>query len=191
MRRSSIIISLVAALALLVLVVGVTRLRAATSRADAAFSTLVSVGRDAQELLALRRRQPTRATGEQPTQDTLARVTATLAEAGIPAERLRNLERESDSELSAGSGERLRALSMRVVLEPVTVVQLGAFLARWRDGQKLWDVSRLELNHTGAADEQEGTYTVRLVITAVYAAQNPAPDARTAPSSAPQTRRTP
>lgn len=176
--KPSLFILLAVAAATLVITLGFTRVRAAAANADAASVSVDHTLSDSRELVALRSKRATRSSGEEPAQDTLGRVTAALADCGIPSARLKSLEREADTEIQeAGAGPRLRTLSMRITLEPVTVTELASFLSTWQTSQSLWSVTRIELTHSGPADEREGTYAARLVISAVYIPQgNGKPD---------------
>lgn len=147
------------------------RLGAVTADLYAAEAALVALTRDAQEIADLRARPERLAQVERPTQDTLARLTAALAEAGLPSVRLRDLTRDSDG-MPAPAGARRQ--SLRFTLEPVTIPQLGSFLEQWRSSQQLWTMSRIELAHSGAPEHP--TFTARFVISALVAEpRQPAP----------------
>lgn len=146
------------------LLVTARRLAAAEAGRSAAAAALTAVARDAQEILDLRARPERIALAERPSQDTLARLSEALAQAGLPAALLKDLARDADS---APAIRGSRRQSARFTLEPVTVAQLGEFLDRWRSGQQLWSVNRIDLVHVGSPNEPVGTYAARLGITAL------------------------
>jgi hypothetical protein len=73
------------------------------------------------------------------------RISAALAAAGLPASALSSLSPEAESPIGEGD---LKARRTRAVLTlaPVTLPQLGGFLAAWRSREPQWTVSSIELS---------------------------------------------
>ena len=143
---------------------------AANAAADAREAVLALATQDLAHLVELRARRDVVAAARRPPQDVIALVNATLREAGVPADRFKNLEPEND--VPTGTG--LRRQTLRLQLEQVTVPQLGQFLAAWRSGQSLWTPTSLELTHRPAGPEAGGDpaaadrFDARMVVAATY-----------------------
>lgn len=158
-RRAAILLYvLTLAAALLVVAVGAQRLRAAEARAHGAEAQFAQVKSDAERVLALRARVQTVAVGEQPQQDVFRRVNECLVEAGLAHVRVQSVNPGGDQSLD---GTR-RVQTVRVVLEPLTLNELGALLERWRRDQALWTVTGVDLAATS------GAYRATLTASAVY-----------------------
>ena len=69
-----------------------------------------------------------------------------------------------------------RVQTVRVVLEPVTLSELGSFLDRWRGEQSLWVVTGVELAATSPGGSDE-SYRATLTASAMYVPTKPARDA--------------
>jgi hypothetical protein len=145
-------------------------LTTADAVADAREGALAEVERETQRLLELRAREDVVASARRPPQDVIALVNAALREAGIPADRFKNLEPESD----VPTGNGLRRQTLRLLLEQVSLPQLGQFLQQWRARQGLWTPTSVELTHRlaggAAADqaEKDDRFDVRVVVAATY-----------------------
>lgn len=98
-----------------------------------------------ERLAALRASAPSWASGQRPGAGLTPRVSAALAASGLPASTMSGFSPEAES--SVGEGE-LRARRSRAVvtLAPVTLPQLGTFLAAWREREPAWTVSSLDLS---------------------------------------------
>jgi len=158
-RRAAILLfTLSLAAALLVVAAGAQHSAAARARAHGAEARFAQVKADAARVLALRSRSQTVAAGEQPQQDVFRRVNESLAAAGLSHVRVQSINPGGDQSLD---GAR-RVQTVRIVLEPLTLDELGALLDRWRRDQALWTVTGVDLNGKG------GAYRATLTASAVY-----------------------
>jgi hypothetical protein len=139
-------------------------LAAARDRADVQLVTLASIEKDLERIAALRSQQDVVATAKRPPQDVIALVNAVLRESGVPTDRFKNLEPESDVPTSGG----LRRQTLRLVLEQITVAQLGAFLFEWTARQQLWTPTGIELTHRAAGNDTDDRFDARVVLAATY-----------------------
>lgn len=170
-RRAATLATLVAlAAALLVVSIGGMRARAAAARAQAAEETFLRVRLEAERVLALRARAQTVAAGEQPQQDVFRRVNEALAAAGLTEARVQSVNAAGDQALETdpAGGAARRVQTVRVVLEPISLDELGAFLDRWRRDQALWTVTGVDLAATTGRGSGGGTYRATLTASAVY-----------------------
>jgi len=168
-RRASILLHvLTLAAALLAVAAGAGHLAAARTRAQGAEAHLAQVKADAQHVLALRSRVQTVAAGEQPRQDVFRRANETLAACGLSGVRVQSVNPGGDQSLD---GTR-RVQTVRIVLEPLTLDELGTLLDRWRSDQAPWTVTGVDLAAKGAA------YRATLTASAVYV---PTPFVETSP----------
>ena len=140
--------------------------------------TLNAALRDAQEIMDLRQHQERISLHERPTQDVIAQVNTALAEAGIPANRLKSLTPESEGAVEQSGGGAnggttvgYRKQSLRLTLENLSVQEFGAFLLQWRRSQKVWVVTRIELGHARGKADQDDRYDANVLLTALYIAQ--------------------
>ncbi|MFG0243489.1 MAG: hypothetical protein ACF8R9_11955 [Phycisphaerales bacterium JB054] len=158
-RRAAILLcTLSLAAALLVIAAGARHTAAARARARGAETQFARVKADAARVLALRSRSQTVAAGEQPQQDVFRRVNETLAAAGLSHVRVQSVNPGGDQSLD---GAR-RVQTVRIVLEPLTLDELGSLLDRWRRDQAPWTVTGVDLAAKGAA------YRATLTASAVY-----------------------
>ncbi len=141
----------------------------AVSRANAAALRLASVREDADEVRHLRAREERIAVSERPSHDVIARVGGSLAEVGLPESRLKSVTPVSDRG-AAGSGSAHRVQSVRIVLEPMTLAELGPLLRIWRREHSLWTTSGVELNTASRGRDPEEAYRVTITVSAVYLA---------------------
>jgi hypothetical protein len=167
----------------LIISIGGGQLAQARSRLHAAQDALVSLKRDAQEIIDLRTRQQVVNVAERPAQDVIALINATLNEIGIPTNRLTSLTPESDTAL-ASSGNATgsstpsggyRQQALRLTVENLTVEEIGSFLIQWRSTQKVWTPIRIELTHVRNSNKDnsgENRYDASIVLSAVYLAQS-------------------
>lgn len=177
MRRSVILTTGAVVIALLAIGASWFRLDGARDRLATAQSSLVQARSDGERVLALRAARQTIAAGAQPENDVIARVNATLADAGLPRSTLRSLVpeavvsiRSGGSSASSGSGPAYNRQSLRLTLGDLSVVDLGRFLLHWRETQPLWTITRLELIHQRGAGSNAGHYDVTLVLSTIYLA---------------------
>jgi hypothetical protein len=144
---------------------GVTRTRLATEHVEARDRALRQAADEAQQILTLRSRAERVSARQRPTEDVIALVNRTLAETGAPSRRLTDLEQESDVVIDAGP-PTLRRQTVRCTLQPVTLDELGRFLALWTRDQPLWTPVRIELSHDQR--ESDAVFTCRLALAAAY-----------------------
>lgn len=169
MTRRAATLWLAAALAvgLLLVAIGGARLRAAGHRATDAAGAFELARADAERVLTLRSQTQTVAAGLQPQQDVFQRVNRTITAAGLRGVGVRSVTPAGDRALEAGNagGPARRAQSVRIVLGPITLDELGAFLVGWRRDQPLWTVSAVDLG-----SPRDGSYQATLTASAVYVA---------------------
>ena len=146
--------------------ISASRLNHARLQHDATLTAQQRIIDEAQQIIRLRSKQQQIAEHKRPEQDVIARVNATLAEAGIPPERFGGLRPESDAALPDSP---YRRQSVRISLDELSVTQLGAFLGRWSRTQQLWTPTRLELSHARSKIDDD-LYNVVILITATYLA---------------------
>lgn len=60
---------------------------------------------------------------------------------------------------------------VRAVLGPITLPQLGAFIAAWKSAQPAWVITELTLSHNGPSDK----YSAAIQFTATYAIEATTP----------------
>ena len=129
------------------------------------------------EILELRSHHERVALHERPPQDVIAQVNAALAEAGIPNSHFKGLNPESEGAVepstagAAGTGVGYRKQSLRLMLEDISMPELGGFLSQWRKTQQVWIVTRIELNHVRGQAADSDRYDVSILLTALYIAQ--------------------
>lgn len=148
------------------IVISAGRLSDARMQHDAAVTAQQRLIDEAQQIIRLQSKQQRIAEHKRPEQDVIARVNATLAEAGIPSERFGGLRPESDAALP---NTAYRRQSVRISLDALSIAQLGAFLDQWSRTQRLWTPTRLELSHARSKIDDD-RYNVVILITATYLA---------------------
>lgn len=142
------------------------RLASAKSQMNSAQLTLVNLTKDAQSIIDLRSKQQVISESKRPEQDVIARVNSTLADVGIPSSHFDSLRPESDG---AFPESKYRRQSVRIILNEITVAELGAFLNQWSLTQKLWTPTRIELLHNRNKSNSD-RYKITILITATYLA---------------------
>jgi hypothetical protein len=119
----------------------------------------------AMELVSLRAAAPSWTRRERPSTGLAPRISAALSAAGLPATAMSSLSPEAESQVgeAALGARRSRAV---LTLAPVTLPQLGAFLAAWRSREPHWTVSSLDLAPLGgtAKESPGGDLPLRAVI---------------------------
>lgn len=162
----------------LALSLSVRALSTAAARADDAEFRMIRVSDDGQRVLALRGQSQTIAAGEQPQQDIYQRVNQALAAAGLTQARVQSVNPAGDQALDAGQGGSAarRVQSARIVIDPLTLDELGSLLDRWRRDQPVWTVTGIDCTHTARASTE--AYRITLTVSAVYI-PDPANPART------------
>jgi hypothetical protein len=165
----------VAAVCALAITLGLTRLGAARSRADAAAHQLMLTQRDAQRVLDLRAAKATIAPDKKPQADIIARISDALSAAGVPSSLLGNVGAGTDSPIRTADGPPMSTQRVRFTLSPITTTQLGAFLDAWRANESLWSVTQIEFTTSARPTDPAASYTASLTIEAVYLAQDSSP----------------
>lgn len=187
LRRMLISTLLIGLIAFPVLV-SAKRLAAAKAALGAADADAVVLQADMVRLLQLRGGREQVAARKPPEQDVIARVSGILAESGIPSSRFGGLRPEADAAL-AGARTRsadvqYRRQSVLVTLNELNTAETGEFLSRWCATQSLWTPTRVELIHNRgsresagrdpASNQNDGRYTVTILLTATYIADREA-----------------
>ncbi|MFT3684281.1 MAG: hypothetical protein QM783_05035 [Phycisphaerales bacterium] len=159
--------------------------RSAAAAFDVAAAGRATVAEKAARIASLRSLPAVNGFGTRPGEDVMSLATRVLDSAHVPAARLRSVQPEADRVVVDDRDGR-RAATVRLSLEPLTVPELGAFLAAWRSSQQVWSVSRIDMNAVppggGAA---AGSYRASITVSATYL-DDPAPSSST-PSTGPVT----
>ncbi|MEQ8764774.1 MAG: hypothetical protein RL885_12660 [Planctomycetota bacterium] len=162
-------------LALLVLAIGAAavsvswkRLQEADREYDATRSRLERTHQQEAEIRALRERDERVADQERPPQDVIALVSAILPEVGIAGDRLRDVQPETSLVAGRSKQSRYRTQSVGFTLDRLTPEEIGGFLCEWRQRQRIWIPSRIELVHVRDQPEPARLFTLRVVVTAIY-----------------------
>jgi len=93
-----------------------------------------------------------------------ARVASVLADSGLPRDRLDSLSPESQQPLSNNTTLARRRASL--TLSPVTLPELGRFLDHWRQAERAWTVTAIDLNpQRQSASTVGGDLPLRVLIT--------------------------
>jgi hypothetical protein len=171
MNSRRIVLGCGAALAcgLFVVVLRVNALAAAREDAARELQSLGQTTADLREWSDLRTQREVVSAAKRPTQDVIAQVNAVLRDAGIPTERLKGLEPESDVALAG----RYRTQTIRLALERVTLREVGSFLAAWRAARTVWTLHSIELTQVVNKDGSSGGLDARIVIAATYLSDSP------------------
>jgi hypothetical protein len=143
----------------------------AVARVDVAreLQSLEQTASDLREWSGLKTQREVVSAAKRPTQDVIAQVNAVLRDAGVPTERLKGLEPESDVALAG----RYRTQSIRLALEKVTLREVGSFLVAWRSARTVWTPRSIELTQVLDKDGSSGGLDVRVVIAATYLSDAP------------------
>ena len=165
------ILGLGAALAcgVFVVVLRVNALAAAREDAARELQFLEQTAADLREWSELKAQREIVSAVKRPTQDVIAQVNAVLRDAGIPTERLKGLEPESDVALAG----RYRTQTIRLALEKVGLREVGSFLAEWRAARTAWTPRSIELTQVVDKFGASGGLDARLVIAATYLSDAP------------------
>ncbi|HYD00520.1 MAG TPA: hypothetical protein VEB22_04780 [Phycisphaerales bacterium] len=143
--------------------------RSAAAEFDSAYTDHSDVNEKAARAAALRALPPVSGYGSRPTDDVIQLSNRVLEAANLPVARLRGVQPEGDRAASATDdrdGRRIAAV--RLSLEPLTVQELGAFLAAWRSRQQVWSVARVELNAPASGGRAAGQYRATITVSASY-----------------------
>ena len=129
----------------------------------------------AARIVSLRAEQEQVADRKRPEEYVLAQVNRVLADAGIPSRLLQNVRPEADTALPSaqgGDGPQYRRQSVALSLREITIPQVGAFLARWREENTLWTPHRIELNKHRTRDDIDDRYNASIVLSTIYVADS-------------------
>jgi len=133
----------------------------------------------ARHVMELRSTQQTVAERKRPEQDVIARVNECLAACGIPSDRFGGLRPEADSAVGnqgpgTSANSRLRRQSVLVMLNDLTVAEIGELLTYWQSHQPLWTTARLELLHS-RDQAMSDYYSLNLLVSATYVSEGESP----------------
>ena len=164
--RSGIVFGIWGAALCVPIIISANRVSDANARYIAALTAQQRILHEAQKIIELRSKRQRIAEHKRPEHDVIARVNATLAEAGLPPDRFGDLRPESDAALP---GSLYRRQSVGINLIELSIAELGAFLSHWSGSQQLWTPTRIELTH---ARSRQGSdrYDATILITATYLA---------------------
>lgn len=167
--RTAVLVVLVSVgVAMVVVSLSRVRLADAEAAAEAAEASFGQVKAEAERVLELRARAQTVAADVMPQQDVFHRLTASLAELGLPHVRVQSVSPAGDQALEASVGGMSRRIqTVRVVLEPITVDELGSFIQYWRREQALWIMTAIDLAVAGRG-EPTGSYRATITAAALY-----------------------
>ena len=168
-RRSALGLGAALACGLFVVVLRVNALAAAREDVARELQSLEQTASDLREWSELKTQREVVSAAKRPTQDVIAQVNAVLRDAGVPTERLKGLEPESDVALAG----RYRTQTIRLALEGVTLREVGSFLAAWRAAKTVWTPRSIELTQVVDKDGASSGLDARLVIAATYLSNAP------------------
>lgn len=100
-----------------------------------------------------------------------------LAGAGVPGGSVRvTVTPQGDAQMvtTMAATTQYRRRIVQLDLQPITVRNIGAFLARWREQHPEWVPSRIELSHADrkATGQAAATFIARITLTSTYASQS-------------------
>lgn len=136
----------------------------ARDQADRELAALDQTAADLREWSDLKSQREIVSGAKRPTQDVIAQVNAVLRDAGVPTDRLKNLEPEADVPVAG----RYRTQTIRLSLEKVALRDVGSFLAAWRAAKTVWTPRSIELTQVAAPDGSSTGLNARVVIAATY-----------------------
>ncbi len=122
----------------------------ARRNADVQLAAARSLAESASELARLRAGSPTERAASEPEPKLATRISAALAAAGLPASALAVLSPESESVEPVTAAAALVRRRATMVLTPVSLPQLGRFLAEWRARSPEWTPTRIDLEPIAA-----------------------------------------
>jgi hypothetical protein len=135
----------------------------AAARKDAELDNLRTVTDQAGQVRLLRATTPALLAVRPSTEGLTPRLSAAMASCGIPAGSLSSLSPQAETAVAGAAGVRLVRRHTALTLSPITLPQVGAFLATWRDREPAWTVTAVELTPealvTGSARGSIGTGT--------------------------------
>ena len=168
--RGALLVILPAVVVVASLTLSARRMENERGRLGAAQAQLQSTLVTAQRVIDLQARRQQIADRKRPEQDVIARVTGSMARAGIPSDRFAGLRPESDSALRGESDQgTYRRQAVRFSLSRLTVEELGSFLGDWRLSHPLWTPTQIELLHV--RNQAEDRYNVNILLATTYLAE--------------------
>lgn len=154
--------------------IGLARRQMVAARQHAAaVRVLDSVTEQARELLSLRASLNEGDLGWAPDENPIADVRASLRAANLSDIRLARMSRPADRPLGSsrrggGTGAGLAMLRTEViVLDPLSLHELGAWLSIWRESQPRWILTQIELRASTGPDAS-GRYMATIQLTTVF-----------------------
>jgi hypothetical protein len=160
-----------AVVAAVLVLTGGAKLAGAAEQRRAATDRLLQARADAERVLALRAVAQTVALGAQPQQDVFRRANGVLDGAGLVRTRVQSVNAAGDRALESAGTPARRVQSVRLVLEPMALGELGAFLDHWSRDQALWTIVGVDLQALVGRGASPGDYRATLTASAVYAAE--------------------
>lgn len=142
--------------------------REAEGGAIAAEADAAAINRLAISVTQLRLSLPTTGLGERPDEDVMQIAQRAARDSALPASVVREVTPLGERISTADSS--LTIQSTRLVVEPVTLQELGTFLRVCFAIQRVWSVQRLDLSavSTGGAPARLGEYRAVLSLSAEY-----------------------
>lgn len=163
-RRNAIgCIATAGAVVILAMLFGASRLSAAASRARDAEAGFERTRADARRVLMLRAMAQTVAVAAEPPQGVYRRMNESLVARGLSEVRVKSVVPAGDRALDRGAMAARRVQTVRIVLEPMTLLELGAFLDHWRTSQPLWIITEVDLSAP-----RQGAYRASITVSAVH-----------------------
>lgn len=148
------------------LTVQAVRLGDARSALRDARTSLTEARAQATELATLRARSQTRMFGAPPEAALVAAVNQAALETGLPAGTATSISRQPERTARDGAA---RVQDVRIELGPMTMPELGGFLASWRSSQPAWQTASITIRRPGGRQQPPGTYQATIVCSAEYA----------------------
>jgi hypothetical protein len=127
---------------------GVSGRRYIVARDSAAREMLVfqTVSHQSADLSRLRSAAPAWVLHGRPVSGLAPRISADLSTSGLPASTMAGLSPEAVSALPVGTDLPARRTRATLTLAPITLPQLGSFLAAWRTREPDWAVASIDLS---------------------------------------------
>jgi hypothetical protein len=116
----------------------------ARTEANIAIRQLALVSADVKEIAGIKASSPPESRRSRPAPGLATRVADVVSKAGLPQAALQNLSPETES--AAGAG--LRKQAAKIMMDGMTLPELGRFLNEWRNAQPLWTVSSIDITPT-------------------------------------------
>lgn len=169
-KHANLLLTAAAALALAAITHGLIARAGAARELRAARDRHASTLAAVERVLHLRATAPSVSLSPRPPQDIFQRVNAALASESLTSVTVQSVSLAGDRELSLPALPGVREQSVRVELSPITLRQLGDFLAAWERREPLSTFRTIDLNHRGAQAAGQPQFTASLVASTTYLA---------------------